>query len=135
MWSFPLAFCFTSLWLIMRVSVSLMKHRWHHHPRWPRRGFVESGGLGLFREPPKEISDMAVGACLCLSHSSPPGIVAHLLSRYSRYSGTQLRCSLLQSYCLIMVGADEPLQQGPFQVCPCIKDRSGISSSKVLHKA
>ena len=40
---------------------------------------MELWGLGLFREPLKEISDMVVGACLCLSHGSPPGIVAHLL--------------------------------------------------------
>lgn len=63
----------------MRVSVSLMKPHMAPPPQVARRGFVELWGLGLFREILKEISDVVVGACLCLFHGSPPGIVAHLL--------------------------------------------------------
>ena len=76
---FSLAFCFTSLWLIMRVSVILMKPHMAPPPQVASRRFVELWGLGLFRETLKEISDMVMGACLCLFHGSPPGIVAHLL--------------------------------------------------------
>ena len=72
---------------------------------------------------------MVMGACLCLFHGSPPGIVAHLLEPLppailERNLGVP-GCKV----CRIRVGADEPLQWGPFQVCPCMKNRSGISSS------
>ena len=63
----------------MRVSVILMKPHMAPPPQVASRRFVELWGLGLFTETLKEISDMVMGACLCLFHGSPPGIVAHLL--------------------------------------------------------
>lgn len=94
---FFLAFCFSSLWLIMRVSVSSMRPQKAPTPQVAWRGFV---GPGLLQTDRQGSEQRGVGAGLC-----PCPLSWH--PRPSVHPGVQLGCSLLQGYCLCKVGAGQ----------------------------
>lgn len=129
---FSLAFCFTSLWLIMKVSVNSMQPQMAPTPQVAQKGIRGAVGSGLFQGDPRGNE-----RCGCGWLSLP---LSHLLSWHPRptsgvpaSSSGGVRLRFATRLLLCKVGADKCFRGTPPKSVPAGK--TDLEYPKVPHKA